>query len=115
KSLARLGDDEQRHLRVLESAELRTLRAIHSRPICADPCLCVMPRDQVALPSEVWHPEAVNDIVRVELDEHPLSNRQMNLVREPHSTLRDRVLILDLPPPLVPGHVDRERWRSVRR
>jgi len=56
----RLGDDEQRHVGVLQAAELRALAAIGAGPVGAHRQRVRLPWDEVHLAGEIGHPEAVD-------------------------------------------------------
>ena len=59
-----LRDDVERHVRVLQAAELRALAAEDAGPIGLEPDRRRVARNQIALALEVRHPEAVDDVAR---------------------------------------------------
>src|SRR6266487_2758107 len=66
--LARLGNNEERHVRVLQSAKLRTLAAIHAGSVRFDRDACRVTGSEIALAAQIGYPEAVNHVVASELD-----------------------------------------------
>ena len=73
----------------------------------------VVARDQVLLAVQVRHPEAVDHVVASAASSmHRPADRDVDLVGGGDAAARRRVLVLDLPPPLVAGDLDRQ---SVRR
>ena len=63
-SASRLGDDVERHVRVLQAAELGALAAKDARPVGLQPDRGRVAGNQIALAVEVRHPEAVDDVAR---------------------------------------------------
>ena len=88
---------------MLDSAELRALAAVHARAVGPEPDLVVMPRNEVLLSTEIRHPEAVDHVVRDQADPKWAAEWDVNLVGEMNTILRDRVFVLDFPPPLMTG------------
>src|SRR5689334_5381921 len=99
----RLGDDVERHVRVLASAEFRALPAVDTRPVRLQPDGARDAGDEIALALQVRRPEAVDDVVRRELEQDGAADRNVNLVRGLQPAARRRVLVLDFPPPLMAG------------
>src|SRR6267154_2399580 len=62
--------------------------------------------NQVTLPSYTWDPEAVNHIRGLGEDYYRGSDRNMNFICRVDRMIRLRVRVVDLPPPLVPSHLN---------
>src|SRR5205085_12646384 len=60
--------------------------------------------DQIHLPLELRHPEAVDHILARELQLYRFPDRDVDLVRRGETLL----WVLHLPPPLMPDHLDLE-------
>ena len=94
--------------RVLDAAVLRALTSIHTGTVRLEPGLGRTTGNQVHLPLERGNPEAVDDIARREPHPHAPAGGNVQLVGGRHGLIRGGAGIVDLPPPLVPGHLDRE-------
>src|SRR5215204_785772 len=68
ESLCGLGDDDEAHVRVLQAAILSTLTAKSTGRVGLQPGGREAAGDQISLPVEVGHPEAVNDIAGTQVD-----------------------------------------------
>ena len=108
---ARLGEDVEAHVRVLQAAELGALRRGSGRR-----------RRRRARSRSCWpgivsifrfssrHPEAVDHVVGAHLEPHRRTHRDVDLVRG-H---RRRARVAHLPPPLVADHARRSAWSPSR-
>src|SRR6185369_6375591 len=94
------GDNEKRHVGVLQTAKLGALTTIHARTLGANGKLIRAAGNQILFARKAWHPEGVNDIETFELKPDVSSDRNMNLVRCLEAQLRLRTEIFDAPPPL---------------
>ena len=104
--LLRLRDDHKTHVRMLMPAEFGALPAKRSRLLRLEPQVGRMPGNQVFFPVEVRRPEAVNDIVRSQLEFHRAADRNVNLIGGLHVGAGAAALVFHLPPPLMPGDGD---------
>src|SRR3954467_9292568 len=66
---------EERHVGVLQSAELRALSAIDTGSIRADRQLVVTPRDEVLLAGKTRYPEGVDDVHALQRNANVASDR----------------------------------------
>src|SRR5438105_13006866 len=96
-----MDDDRQRHLCMLGAAEFRALGPIDAGAIGVQKERLGVSRNQVPFPDELRDPEAVNDVVRHELDLHGLAGRDVQLVGIDEKLARVGIDVVDLPPPLV--------------
>ena len=64
-------------------------------------------RNQVTLATHLRNPEGVQDVDRLQLKVHRATARQIQLVRGRDAVLR----VAELPPPLMPDHLDLQRIR----
>ena len=72
-----------------------------------------MPRKEIFLATQIRDPEAVNHIMRRELDHHRLADGNVNLVGGVDDVVWNWIFVRNFPPPLMPGDVDCQQW-SVR-
>src|ERR1041385_4914537 len=107
--LRRLGDDEEGHVRVLVSTELRALAAVRALAVGPEHQRRVLAGDEVFFAREVRNPEAVNHVSRVELDLNRATDGDVNLVGGREGVARRRVCVANLPPPLMARHLDVDR------
>ncbi len=110
---ARLGDDEQTHMRVLQAAELRALPAIDSGFLCQELDFIVLARDEIHFSEQVRRPEAMDHVIRGELDGHRFAGGNHDLVCGREGAVGS-VLVADLPPPLLADDFDRHRRFALR-
>src|SRR5947209_1170953 len=104
-----LGDDHERHVRVLQAAELRALPAIEAGLVRFDPEFVDAAGNEIALAVQVRDPEAVDDVARIEAQQDGRVDGDVDLVRVDDLLVRrQRVGILHFPPPLMPGDLDLE-------
>ena len=115
KSRLGFGDDVERHVRVLQPAELRALAAEDARTIGLHPDRRGVAGNQIALAVEVRHPEAVDHVARRDLQHDRAVDRNVEFVRGDHAPARDGVVVPNLPPPLVADDLDRHGRRRMKR
>ena len=115
KRVHRLGDDFERHVRVLMPAELRALAAIDAGFVRLDPRVGHDARNQIALAHQVRHPEAVNDVRRHRLDDDREADGNVQLVRAGEDIRWRDVVVLKVPPPLMPDDIDGHGAGPARR
>ena len=72
-------------------------------------------RDEIDLALQLRDPQAVDDVVRQQVDGDRTADRNVNLVGRRHLERGRVVGILDVPPPLVAGHLDAHRVRHAQR
>ena len=104
----RVHHHPERHARVLDAAVLRALTSIDTGTVRLEPGLGRTTGNQIHLPLERGDPEAVDDIAGREPHPHAPAGGNVQLVGGRHGLIRGGAGIVDLPPPLVPGHLDRE-------
>src|SRR6185437_1853628 len=110
---ARLGNHEERHLRVRQPAELGALSAIDARRIGAKPERARVPRNEIAFAVQVRRPEAVDDIVRRKPYLNRYADRYVDLVRGGHDPGWIGARVADFPPPPMPRHLDHQALVGV--
>jgi len=101
----RSGDDAEAHLGVLESAELGADPAIGAGLPHGEPQHVRLAGDDVLLPRELRHPEAVHDVVGLQTDLERLPDGHVDLVGGHDAGVR----IGNAPPPLLADDVDPQR------
>ena len=69
-------DDPKAHLGVLDAAELRAFAAVHPGLAHGEPQHVVLAGNHVFLAGELRHPEAVHDVVGVEMDRRVAGRRE---------------------------------------
>src|SRR5688572_32511660 len=96
---------------MLETAILGALPAVDAGPIDLQPRAVQPSRHEVGLAVEIWHPEAVNDVSRFQVDQDRTSGWQVQLVGGGDTERRLRMQVFDVPPPLITRHLYGERVR----
>ena len=107
---------------MLRAAILGALADEQALLVRLEPQVIRAPRDQVGLPGQARHPEAMADVRRLQCQVHRprhavLAGRYVQLVGRDDAQVLPVVLVVDvLPPPLVAddGHVERLRARRRR-
>src|SRR4051794_40168131 len=93
---------------MFEPAELGTLTPEGPGAIGPEERPRRMSRDQIGLAMEVGYPEAVDDVGRLQFEADGAADGDVNLVGRGDHVTRSRGLVLDPPPPLMTGYLDRE-------
>jgi hypothetical protein len=104
KFLRRLGNDMERHPRVLHAAEFGTLAPVNPLAVRLEPEVGRQVRKHVHLAVQLRDPEAVNHVPRRQLEPHRLAHRNVNLVGVHNAVLG----VLHLPPKTMPYNADRQ-------
>src|SRR4051794_37505392 len=100
---------------MLQPAVLAARAARAARPLRLEPHLVHLTRDDVGLSGDLRQPEAVDDVGGVQPDTPRYADGQMPLVGGDEAELRMTGLaVAHFPPPLMSGHVERERRRAGR-
>src|SRR5436305_6803032 len=105
----RLGHDVERHLRVLIAAELGALTPVNAGRVRSEPGNGLMSWNEILFSREIRRPEAVNDVCRSHLQQHRAANWNMDLVRRLLLEKKNRIVVIDFPPPLVPDDINPQR------
>src|SRR5215813_2105636 len=108
--LACMHDYAEQHVCVLHTAILRAIPNIGTGLRRLDPHHVFLIGNQISLAGELWRPETMGDIHRLELKESwpplaRLTDRHVKLIGSDDAKLR----VADFPPPLVADHRDVER------
>ena len=111
----RLRDDVERHVGVLKAAELSALPPEDAGLVGLKPDRGDVSGNQIAFPLEVRRPKAMNDVARRDFQDDGTIDRKVKLVGRHGAAARYRVLVGDLPPPLMPGDLDRDRAQRMER
>ena len=80
ESLRRLSDHQQCHVRMLDTAELGTLRAVRPGLLCRESQLVLPPRDEILLSSKIGRPEGMDDIRGAEVQPYDPTYGNMNFI-----------------------------------
>ncbi len=91
----------QRHLGMLQAAELRALAAHPSQPARRDRQMVGPPRDHVDLAAEVGDPERMDHVGRADFDARGPVDRQMQLVGGLDPPPGRGIAVFQPPPPLL--------------
>ena len=111
---ARHGYHLEPHIRVHHAAELRALPEELARLIRLKPHRIVVVRYHINLARQLWHPEAVDDIHRIQAEAHRLAHRNEQLIRHRYLLLRvGGIGIPELEPPLMADDINLEMRRPV--
>ena len=100
---------------VLDAAIFGALSAIGAGLAGFDPGFIHLPRNDVGLAGKRRHPERVDDIRAVQPDADRNPHRYVDLVGGGELAPRHRVIVVDLPPPLMGGYVDGDAGLGRRR
>src|SRR4029079_14049040 len=105
-----LGDDEERHVPVLDAAELGALSAVRAGLARVAHDSVLLARDQGDLAGQTRHPEAVDHVLAADphLDWH--SDRDVDLVRGADGA----AAVVDVPEPLAADDGDSYLSRRAR-
>src|SRR5690349_18114155 len=93
---------------MLQTAILRALPAVDAGAIGAEPQHSAVSGDCIGLAVQGRHPETVNDVVGEELDRDGAANGNVQLVGCTDALLWFRMLVFNVPPPLIGGDLDDE-------
>src|SRR5438105_12104905 len=84
--------------------------------VSTDPDRSLVSRKEIFLAAQIRDPEAVNHIMRRELDHHRLADGNVNLVGGADDVVWNWIFVRNFPPPLMPGDVDRHHrcvWHAA--
>ena len=95
------GNDQHRHVAVLDAAELRALPAVDARALGANGEFVEPSRDQVLLAGEARYPERMNDIGAFKLETNVLADRDVNFICGLEAARWIGIDVLNAPPPLM--------------
>src|SRR5579883_2142750 len=95
EAFGRVNDHAEAHVGMRESAELSALAIVFAGDLRHHRNVINLARDHIALAAERWHPEAVDDVLGIELDVDDSIRWQMQFV----SGLNLETRIIKLPPP----------------
>src|SRR3954452_13356948 len=102
------GDNKEGHVSMLQATEFGALPAIQADTLGPDGNLVAATRNQVLLAGEARHPERMDDVGALKQKSHIDSDRNVNFVRGRKTPIRCGAEVLDIPPPLLASHLDRE-------
>ncbi|OIQ70935.1 hypothetical protein GALL_474520 [mine drainage metagenome] len=111
----RLCDHMKCHMRVLCTAIFGALTSVIADFVRLQPGIVIETGDDIHLARQLRYPERVDDIGGCQVDTHGLADRNMDFVSGGKDTRWLVTVVSDFPPPLVCGHVERQRWRTRRR
>src|SRR5260370_41895617 len=101
----RVEESTKAHIGVLDPAKFRALTPVFTRDVRIQRYLIDLAGDDVALSANRRHEEAVNDVLRNELEVDYPVRRNMYLVGGGHA----QAGVLEFPPPLMSDNPDRQR------
>src|SRR4051812_20425303 len=78
--LARLANNAEGHMRMLQPAELRTLSTPDARLVHFESEIVPISWQQVFLAVNIWRPEAMDHVARCAVDIYDRSHRHMDLI-----------------------------------
>src|SRR6476661_1387708 len=114
-------DYDKTHLGMLDPAEFGALPAEDAGLLRHDGDVVVAAGNEVLLAAEARHPEAVDYVVRFQIDVRGHAHGKMKLVSGPEALRRVAGIVDDVPPPLIACDGDGEllagcrlRHRTVR-
>ena len=100
-----LGDDKERHMRMLSAAELGALPTKRPRSVGREIEHVHLPGDEVLFTVQVRNPKAVDHIIGAQNDPHRLADGNVDFVRAHKGTARLGREVPNLPPPLVANNL----------
>ena len=109
----RVGDDHERHVRVLRAAELGALAAVDARAVGLQPGDVGLAGDDVGLAGQLRDPEGVDHVRAGQLDAHRPADRDVDLVGGGEGRRLVGVAVADAPPPLVRRHLEGQVGRRA--
>src|SRR5690554_7442730 len=104
-----MGMEFESHMGVREAAEFCTHTRIDPGGIGLQKQLIGPSWNEVNLGSQTWNPEGMNDIGAVQSQSNRGAHRNMYFITKCYLWTAFRGRIGNLPPPLVPGHINMER------